>query len=112
MLTHVHILQFLTMIFTIYLGIYDLKTFTIDKPTTTEVRILPLRRSKTFISLTFPFLSVSFREDVPNMIVCPMPGYDYNFLAENGFSDFTGYITGILDRLNRKGKCRKFSEYS
>ena len=44
------------------------------------------------------------------MILCPMPGYDYNFLVENGFAEFTGYITGILDlhRLNRKGKCRTF----
>ena len=46
------------------------------------------------------------------MILCPMPGYDYDFLVENGFAEFTGYITGILDRLNRKGKCiGNFSEY-
>ena len=37
------------------------------------------------------------------MIVCPMPAYDYDFLAENGFSNFIGYIAGILAPSNRKG---------
>ena len=33
-----------------------------------------------------------------------MPGYDYDFLAENGFSNFIGYIAGILAQsTNRKG---------
>merc|ERR1712062_390273 len=34
------------------------------------------------------------------MIVCPMPGYDYDSLTENGFSSFIGYLTGILAPVN------------
>ena len=40
-----------------------------------------------------------------------MPGYDYKALTENGFSNFIGYIAGILAPVNRKGNCDFVNNY-
>ena len=40
------------------------------------------------------------------MLVCPVPGYDYDQLKENGFRDFMRYVAGIQENghlQNRNG---------
>ena len=46
MLTYARIIQLLTILLTIYLGIVDIKTIAFDRPTITEVKHFPLKRSK------------------------------------------------------------------
>ena len=58
MLTYARIIQLLTILLTIYLGIVDIKTIGFDRPTITEVKHLPLKRSKSELCHSNAFVSL------------------------------------------------------
>ena len=47
---------------------------------------------------------IHLREDFPDLVVCPIPGYDFDVLAENGFIDFLSSVLGVLAPLNRNDR--------